>query len=524
MRIFLSGPMGSGKSTVARVLAARLGVRHVDLDAVIADTAGMSIEAIFRARGEAEFRTLERDALSRVLDTPADVVVALGGGTVTDDDARRALLGVGVLITLSAPVEELTARVAAETGRPLLAGRDARRVLEDLLARRGDAYAECHAEVETRGRSPEQVADAVLEVVRRAPIPVPLGKRTYRVDAGAGVRHRLAEEAAKAGEGRAALIATDDHVCDLWARPLSAELSAAGFRCVEVALAPGEEHKTIGSVERLWDAALEGGLDRDSLVVGIGGGVVGDLAGFAASTLLRGVSLGQVPTTLLAMVDSAVGGKTGFDRPQGKNLVGTFHQPRFVLCDVDVLGTLPDAERRAGLAEVVKSAWLDSEEAVTALERDAAALRSGEPEATVRAVRMAVSLKARIVTADEREAGPRRLLNLGHTVGHAIEAAAGYRGIRHGEAVALGMVAAFRVADRMGRKTGAAADRMRRLLEALGLPTDPGPRLDARAATFLASDKKRSAERVRFVVPGDPGCTEVVPITLDDLRAWLLPA
>src|SRR5690606_25928184 len=168
------------------------------------------------------------------------------------------------------------------------------------------------------------------------------------------------------------------------------------------------------------------------VVVAVGGGVVGDLAGFAASTLLRGLAFAQVPTSLLAMVDASVGGKTGFDRAQGKNLIGTFHQPRFVICDVDALSTLPDEELRSGLAEVVKSAWLDSEAAVRALEDDAEAVAARDPGALERAVRMAVQLKAGVVSADERESGRRMGLNLGHTIGHAIEAARGYRGVRHG--------------------------------------------------------------------------------------------
>lgn len=512
--------MGSGKSTVARVLSGRLGVRHVDLDETIARAAGASVEEIFRARGEAAFRVLEREELGRVLAEGGDAVVALGGGTVTDPELRRRALDAATLVTLRAPVEELTSRVAAQTGRPLLAGRDARAVLEDLLRGRADAYAECHGEVDTHGRTPEQVADAVLDVVRRDAIPVPLGRRTYRVEVGAGVRNRLADRAAAVCEGRIALVATDTGA-EPWADELAGALRAAGWATPTVVLPSGEEHKTIASVERLWDAGLDGGVDRDSLLVGIGGGVVGDLAGFAASTLLRGVSLGQVPTTLLAMVDSAVGGKTGFDRPQGKNLVGTFYQPRFVLCDVDVLRTLPAAERSAGLAEVIKSAWLDSEAAVAALERDVDALREADPEATARAVRMAVALKARIVTADEREGGARRLLNLGHTVGHAIEAAAGFRDVRHGEAVALGMIAAFRVAEGLGRGNPAAADRLTRLLRSAGLPTDLDGRLDGRTLRFVAADKKRVADRVRFVVPGDPGCVEVVPVALTELRRIL---
>ena len=246
--------------------------------------------------------------------------------------------------------------------------------------------------------------------------------------------------------------------------------------------------------------------------------MLGDLTAFAASTLLRGVALGQVPTTLLAMVDSSVGGKTGFNRPAGKNLVGTFYQPRFVLCDVETLETLPIEEVRAGLAEVVKSAWLDGEASVAQLERDAEALAACEPDAVVRAIRMAVSLKARVVREDEREAGRRMLLNLGHTIGHGLEAAAHYRGLRHGEAVALGMIAALRVGRALGRGAADGGERLTRLLEALRLPTDLDARLGADALRFIGADKKRRGDQIAFVVPGDPGDTAVVPLSLQTIE------
>jgi 3-dehydroquinate synthetase len=258
------------------------------------------------------------------------------------------------------------------------------------------------------------------------------------------------------------------------------------------------------------------------MLVAVGGGVVGDLAGFAASSLLRGIPIGHVPTTLLAMVDSAIGGKTGFDTPHGKNLIGTFHQPSFVLSDLEVLATLPEAERRSGLAEVVKSAWIEGEAAVAGLERDAEALGAGEPAALERAVRMAASLKARIVAEDERDAGRRALLNLGHTLGHALEAARGYRGLRHGEAVALGMVAAMQVARRLGRADAATGERLRALLAALGLPTDFDAAFAPEVLRYVGTDKKRRAEQVAFVLPGHPGSVEAVSLPLAELESFLV--
>jgi len=511
MRIFLSGPMGAGKTVVGRAVAERSGLGLVDLDERIEAAAGAETSEIFRAQGEMAFRRLERDEALRAAEQDG-VVVALGGGTVCDDDVRRLLLSRGTLVTLSAPIDQLVLRVRADEGRgrPLLAG-GARDALERLLGARRAAYAECHASIETSGRDPQDVAREVLEVAARLVVAVPLGERTYVVEIGSGVRGRVVDCATRATPGGEVIVATDGGAAR-WAREVEALLTTAGRRVVSVQLERGEASKTLAAAERVWDAALAAGVDRDALVVAVGGGVVGDVAGFAASALMRGVAHGQVPTTLLAMVDSSVGGKTGVDRPQGKNLVGTFHQPRFVLADVDTLDTLDPAERRAGLAEVAKAAWLEGEADVAALERDVAALVAGEPSATTDAVARAVRTKARIVSGDEREGGLRRVLNLGHTVGHALEAAAGFGALRHGEAVALGLVASLRVGHALGRARADDVARMERLLGALGLPTGLTGRLDASALGWLGSDKKRRAGELLFVVPGGPGVVEVVPL------------
>lgn len=349
-------------------------------------------------------------------------------------------------------------------------------------------------------------------------VRVDLGERSYEVVIGAGARAELPRRLAALGEGEVLLV--HDGPDRPWPSEAKRALEAIGRRVVECVLPAGEENKHIRTVERIWDAALAADLDRRCIVLGVGGGVVGDLTAFGASTLFRGVSLCQLPTTLLSMVDSSVGGKTGFNRPEGKNLVGTFYQPRFVVCDVETLSTLPREERVAGLAEVVKSAWLESEEAVAMLEADAEALREGDPEATARAVVMSVRLKARIVSEDERESGPRMLLNLGHTVGHAIEAAEEYRGVRHGEAVALGMLAACRVARGvLGERPP--EERLRALLERLELPTDLDAHYDARASSLLVSDKKRRGGSIRFVVPGEPGRTRLESLPVDEIRRSL---
>lgn len=501
MRVYLSGPMGAGKTTLAEEVAALLGLRAVDLDARIEAMAGKTIAAIFADEGEAAFRALERAAALAVA-REDDVVVALGGGTVVDPEVRRTLHRSGTLVTLTAPVEELARRVGAGEGRPLL-GDDPAGRLRAILGARAAAYAECHGTVDT---SRPGAAQAVARLARDRRVLVALGERSYVVEIGRGVRARLRERVG----ARGVLAVADENT-----RPWREEVLPGAEH---IDLPAGEEHKTIETVAQIWDAALRAGLDRRALLVAVGGGVVGDLTGFAAATLLRGVALGQVPTSLLAMVDSSVGGKTGFNRPAGKNLVGAFHQPQFVLCDVETLRTLPERERVAGRAEIVKAAWLEGERSVAALEEEADALRAGDPEAHVAAVTRSVALKARVVEDDEREAGQRRLLNLGHTLGHALEAAGRYRRWVHGEAVALGLVAAARIGVALGHMRREEAARLERLLQRLALPTDLDAALTDEVFGFLLQDKKREGERVNFVVPGAPGRTVVVPLSPAEIR------
>lgn len=512
--IFLSGMMGSGKSTVGRALALRLGASFVDLDAVVVQRAGMSVREIFAAHGEEAFRAMEAAEVERLLAEHAPAVLSLGGGTVIHTATRRRLLKRGVLVTLHASPRELARRLQGATDRPLLARGEAAHLLESLLAERQDAYAECHGTVSTEERAVEEVVSEVAARAEASAVVVPLGARSYLVEVGEGLLAELPARVRARAPG-AVILVTDTNVHGLWAQSLATALG----RPVEVALPPGEPNKTLESVARIWDAALAAEVDRRALVLAVGGGVVGDLAGFAASTLLRGVSFMQAPTTLLAMVDASVGGKTGFDRAGGKNLVGTFHQPKLVSCDVRTLSTLPDAELRSGLAEVVKAAWIDSERAVRALERDAEDLVGRHPAALERAVLMGAQLKADVVGDDERESGPRMVLNLGHTLGHAIEAARGFTGIRHGEAVALGMMVAFAVARALGvsgaREHG---ERMRELLARLGLPTEPSAWLDEATLAWVGADKKRSGTQVHFIVPGAPGQVEAVPLAIEELR------
>jgi len=321
VRVYLSGPMGAGKSTVAGAVASQLGTRALDLDDRVEQMAGRTIPEIFAERGEGAFRALEKDALMAL---PPEVgVVSLGGGTVLDDETRQMLLREGILITLSADPAVLAHRVGKGEGRPLL-GADPRKDIERILQARASVYAEAHAVIDTGNLELEAVVSEIIAARNRSPIVVPLGLRTYRVEVGRGTRHRVGLRASEHAEGEAILIFDGDRDRP-WPADAVRDLTLAGKPPIEVWLPGDESHKNIESVERVWDAALEAEVDRRAILIGVGGGVIGDLTGFAASTLFRGVALGQVPTTLLAQVDSSVGGKTGCNLPEGKNLVGAFH-------------------------------------------------------------------------------------------------------------------------------------------------------------------------------------------------------
>jgi 3-dehydroquinate synthase len=328
-------------------------------------------------------------------------------------------------------------------------------------------------------------------------IDVNLGLRSYPIFIGAGAMER-AEELGKAIPARDVLVVTNTTVGPLYSARLMAAL--APRRCLEVSLPDGEVHKTLANVARMLDVLVANRFSRDACVVALGGGVVGDMAGFAAACYQRGIAFVQVPTTLLAQVDSSVGGKTGVNHPGGKNLIGAFHQPAAVFADTNTLNTLPDRELRAGLAEVIKYGLIVDREFFDWLEANAAKLLARDPAALVHAIKRSCEIKAEIVGRDEREQGERALLNLGHTFGHAIESATNYSSWLHGEAVGAGMLLAAEMSQRLGWVSAAEVERVERILRKFGLPVD----VKALPATTLAEkmkiDKKVAAGRVRLVL------------------------
>ncbi len=328
---------------------------------------------------------------------------------------------------------------------------------------------------------------------------VELGERSYPIHIGPGLLGDPALFAPHLGSGKAAIV-TNATVAPLYAAELERTLAAAGARTFTLAIPDGEAHKDWKSLERIYAGLLARGADRKTVLVALGGGVVGDIAGFAAATYQRGVPFIQVPTTLLAQVDSSVGGKTAINHALGKNMVGAFHQPLAVIADTDTLATLPPREHPAGLAEEAKHGIIADAAFLDWIEANAAALVGREGAALAHAIRRSCEIKADMVARDERESGVRALLNFGHTFGHAIEAATGYGTWLHGEAVAAGMVLAARLSANLGRIPASQADRVAAVLRALGLPTAPPPIALGEWLTHMGRDKKNEGGRVTLIL------------------------
>ncbi len=353
-------------------------------------------------------------------------------------------------------------------------------------------------------------------------ITVALGERSYPIHLGAGVLDRLPETLRGLGVKGAAGLVTDDNVGPLYAARVEGLIREAGLRCVTHVMPAGEEQKRLTAIEAICGTFLDGGLDRSSVVVALGGGVVGDVAGFAASAFMRGVPFVQIPTTVVAQVDSSVGGKTGVNHPRGKNTIGAFHQPRAVIIDLNLLRTLPDRELRAGMAEVIKHGVIADADLFAYVERHSAAILGGDLEALVYPIRRSCEIKAAVVAADETEQGPRANLNYGHTFGHAFEAVTGYGHFLHGEAVAVGMCAAGALARLLDMVDDAFVARQRACCAAYGLPT-VWPELPVEATiAAMRKDKKARAGALKFVLPCAIGqVVHRTDVTEDQVRAAL---
>ena len=351
------------------------------------------------------------------------------------------------------------------------------------------------------------------------------GERDYAVRIGGGVIAQLGQnmrEADRLADRRDAIVITDSHVAPLYLARAKASLSQAGFKAADIVVPAGEDAKSVEVAAEIWEAMAQLALGRDCVVVALGGGVVGDLAGFAASTYLRGVPVVQVPTTLLAMVDSSVGGKTAVNLPQGKNLVGTFFQPAFVCADTDALSTLPDREWRCGCGEVAKSAVIDSDDFFFWLLDHAAELSARDAAVSAEAIKRCVVFKAGVVARDKTEsAGVRECLNLGHTLGHAIESVAGFGTFSHGAAVAEGMRFAAGIARERGEASPDFVAAQESLLDELGLPALAWRASAEELLAAMKRDKKARGGSVRFVLASDVGSWHIVALPDEDILAYL---
>ena len=523
-RIVLIGFSGTGKTSVGRRLAGRLGWSAADSDLEIERHWAATIPTIFRDHGESAFRASERSILKQLL-TRDRVVIATGGGAVVDPEVwdLDLLGGEGTLVlALDASPETILARLqrqatdeGADVERPLLAGIAPLTRIRNLKSERQSAYDRAHLTISSDSVSVDEVAEEIVAISRLLggkPLSLRLdaasGPSDIRV--GPGAISRIGEWVrTRWPKAQRAWVVTDANVGPFHAFTVEHRLAELGFMVLTHTVAPGEGSKSLDTAGQLYDWLLGSGVERGDIIVALGGGVVGDLAGFVAATVLRGVGLVQVPTSLLAAVDSSVGGKTGINHAAGKNLIGAFLQPQLVIVDTAFLGTMRAREFRSGWAEVVKHAVIQRSTPVgergdlaEILTRNVKRLLSVEEPVTSYVVWRNIALKSAVVAADERETGVRALLNFGHTLGHAIEAA-DYQ-LLHGEAVALGMRAASELGVLCGTCGRPEADRIGCLIDRFDLPSTAALQ-EGRVMDRLASDKKRLAGRQRYVLPIDGG-------------------
>ena len=500
--IFLIGPMGAGKSTIGRRLASALDKEFVDADHALEQRTGVDIPLIFELEGEAGFRKRESELLATLVIRDG-IVLATGGGVVLSARNRASLAEHGFVIYLEAPVELLVARVARDRHRPLMQTPDPKETMKQAHAhprpplsreRRHGRQVDVSIEPLRGPGDPPEDRGVVMRTVE-----IDLGARRYPIHVGAGIIGDPKLLAPDVGD-RHAFVVTNETVAPLHLDRLRPALAEAAGIDVHV-IADGERHKTLDTFAAIQNALVARRVARDGIVLALGGGVVGDVAGFAAACYQRGVDFVQVPTTLLAQVDSSVGGKTGVNLPGGKNLVGAFHQPRCVLSDTRTLATLDPREVRAGFAEIVKYGLIDDPGFFDWLEANVEAVLALDDDALGIAIVKACERKAALVVADERESGVRALLNLGHTFAHAIETGTGYGAWLHGEAVAAGIVLAAHMSSRMGWLAGRDCERIERLLDRAGLPTRaPAGLSPQRMLDLMSMDKKVRRGRLRLIL------------------------
>jgi len=524
-RIILIGFSTTGKSRVGQEVAQCLGWRQVDTDDEIVKLAGKSIGEIFAQEGEAHFRQMERRMLLKAC-RKERVVISAGGGAILDPRNRDLMKESGFTVCLEAAPQTIYQRLLEDAKgsgplRPLLAVPEPLHRIHELKDFRQPYYAIADWTVHTDNLTVEEVGQEVVrgwyywkrshpgdDALRQKGVvscEVVTAVEHYPVLVGWGLLGKLGKAMQQAGLSGNAYLISDETVFSLYGMKVARSLQKAGLEVESFAVPPGEATKTIETAITLYDWLTDHRAERGDTIVALGGGMIGDLAGFVAATFLRGLPLVQVPTSLVAMVDASVGGKTAVNHPQAKNMVGVFHQPRLVVADVQTLNTLPRREMVSGWAEVIKHGLILDADLCAFLEANADKLMALEPELTVKAIGRSAAIKAMIVSQDEKERGRRTLLNYGHTIGHGLEAATNYQRFLHGEAVAVGMAGAALIAHRIGLLPREAVERQRLLLERFGLPTQcSGVELDG-VVKAMDLDKKVRNKAIRWVLLADIG-------------------
>jgi len=519
--------MGSGKSSVGRFLARDMGIDFVDTDEMIVARAGLAIHEIFDRHGEERFREIESEVVEEATSRD-NVVIATGGGALLREVNLRNLRESGTIVYLAASVDEIKKRVGSGRGRPVLSGGAEKESIAELLEQRKPFYEKADIVVDTTGRS---IKDIVMEIRDRVEndgresheVTVQLAERSYPIFIGRGELSGVGERMKGLGLTGKIAVVTNPLVGGLYGEALMESLRVAGYEAVMIEIPDGEEYKTLKIASTIYDQLVANRFERGSVVVALGGGVIGDIAGFVAATFLRGLPYVQVPTTLLAQVDSSVGGKTAVNHPEGKNLIGAFYQPTLVVIDPALLESLDRRDIRAGMAEVIKYGVISDETFFAFLDEhceEVAALG----DALLYAISRSCEIKADVVSADEREGGVRAILNFGHTLGHAIEAVSGYGEYRHGEAVSIGTVFAAELSMKMGLCSRETCARIKALLSKAGLPvTLPSIPMDTLVKS-MELDKKVLNKQIRFVLVEKIGrvvVRELDKVSLEELASTI---
>jgi len=496
---YLYGPPGSGKSSLAESLGKKFNIASYELDGLIEESEKCTIASLINRIGIELFRDVESAALKQLVDRcvalDKSAIIALGGGTLLDDRNRMLCEKTGNILFLEVSEEEILSRLQKETDkRPLLSG-DLENKLSRLLMERKNHYLSFKIRVNLTEKFE---SDLLEDVFKNSGIYKISGMgKEYEVIAYARVRNYLPLLIRSVTDRKVVGLIFDGNTAKFYKEEIEKILQNSGMAVKSYIIPAGEQFKTIGTVQKLWDFFVESGFDRSSTVISFGGGVVNDLVGFAASTFMRGIQWISMPTTLLAMVDASIGGKTGFDLESGKNLVGSFYPPKMVIIDTELLNTLPKDEFISGLAEVVKHAIIADPELFADVSNEENIIRDKFSSIVLRAA----AIKIKIIEEDPYERGIRAALNFGHTIGHAIEMESGFK-LKHGEAIAIGMVFESRAAEKMGIAEAGTTSKIIQALGQIGLPTQYPDELNKENLKRLMwNDKKKSDKVIRFALP-----------------------